>query len=172
MKFLWGGRNLDSTKQQRSKQMLIAKELEMKRSAKVLVMALGLMGLATACHFNKTPQEKANYITGKVQKKLDLNEEQKAKLDKLADKVVKLHSENKGTKEVFYQDVKKLVLQNEVKEEEVRALMERKRTHIEAILPQVLPEILEFHASLDLNQKEKLVSLMEKFKKRHRKFNH
>jgi hypothetical protein len=149
--------------------VLLQRSSSMKKLITIILITATTLGL-TACH--KSPEQKSEYIVKRITKKLDLNSTQVEKLNAVASKVVKLHRENKTKKDEFRSDIKSLLVQDQIKQEEVLNLMERKRTQVELILPDVLPEILEFHSSLNLEQKQKLVSLMDRFTKKHRKFNH
>jgi Spy/CpxP family protein refolding chaperone len=139
----------------------------MKRFFSVFLIALTSVGLLTSC--KPTAQDKADYIVKKVTNKLDLDDQQEAKLKKVADKALVLKKQNQDQRDQFHAEIKNLILAENVKEEDIRALMDKKRQQIDDVLPQILPEVLDFHQSLKPEQKQKAVEFMEKFKKRHRK---
>ena len=84
-----------------------------------------------------------------------------------------LHESKKTKKSEFHQKVKNLILSEKIESSDVKDLMAQKRNAIDDILPEVLPEVLEFHASLSSEQKKEVVEIMEKFKhKGHGRFKH
>lgn len=144
----------------------------MKKVIGLIVMTVAILGLSVSCK-NKNPEQRASFIVKKIERKLDLNEKQKEKLNKIKDKILALHKEKQSTKEDFHKDVKKLLTQDRISEVEVKSLLDRKRNHIDQLLPEVLPELIDFHASLDLEQKEKMVKFVEKMTtRRHGKKHH
>lgn len=144
----------------------------MKKIVGLLVMTVAILGVSVSCK-NRTPDQKAEFISKRVQKKLDLNKTQQEKFDVLKNKVLALYKAKDHNKEDFHKDVKKLIMQDKISEVEVKSLLDRKRNHIDQLLPEVLPELIDFHASLGPEQKEKLVAFVEKFaKRRHGKKHH
>lgn len=144
----------------------------MRKVAGIILLTVSILGLSVSCK-NKNAQQRAEHVVSKVSKKLDLNSEQKEKLEKLKDKMLAIHKTKKSTKENFHKDVKNLITQDRIAEVDVKSLLDRKRNDIDHILPEVLPEIIEFHASLNSEQKEKLVKFVEKFGgRRHGKKHH
>ena len=144
----------------------------MKKVIGMFLMTIAVMGLSVSCK-HKNPEQKAEKVVKRVSKKLELNDKQKEKLDKVKVKMLAIMKDRHSTKEDFHTDVKKLLTQDKVSEVEIKSLLDRKRNHIDQILPEVLPELIDFHASLEPNQKEKLAQFVEKFtKRRHGKKKH
>lgn len=142
----------------------------MKRIFTLTLMSLVLIGLSVSCK-HKNPEQKAQKITKRIGKKLELTPEQKEKLEKVKNKMLAVLNQKKSTKEDFNKDVKKLLIQSKMSESEIKSLLDKRRNSIDQALPEVLPEIIDFHASLNDEQKEKLVFFVEKFglKKRGKK---
>lgn len=128
----------------------------------LLVSSLLLFG---ACR--KSFEDRAEKFVDILDCKLDLTDEQLLSLNNIKDKIIKLKAEHKDEKEKFILDVKGLLVKEKVQESEVLDLVKRKRAHMDENTPKVLPDILAFHESLTREQKEKLVELLEKFKKKH-----
>ena len=139
----------------------------MKKVIGMFLMTIAVMGLSVSCK-HKNPEQKAEKVVKRVSKKLELNDKQKEKLDKVKVKMLAIMKDRHSTKEDFHKDVKKLLTQDKVSEVEIKSLLDRKRNHIDQILPEVLPELIDFHASLEPTQKEKLAQFVEKFTKRRR----
>jgi periplasmic protein CpxP/Spy len=136
----------------------------MKKTVGLICALLCMVGF-TAC--NKTPKQKAEYVVKKITSKLDLTEVQVTKLNVIKDKVLKMKEDNKQSREETKEKVKGLILQEKIDEGQVRDLISQKRNKLDELLPQVLPEVLDFHASLKKEQKEELIALIEKFRKKH-----
>ena len=115
----------------------------------------------------KTPQQKADYVVKKVSSRLDLNEAQELKLEKIKVKALAIHARNKSTKEEMFGKVKGMILSDKLDEGEVKDLMSQRRQLIDEVVPEVLPDIIDFHASLNAEQKKDVVKFMDKIKKRH-----
>ncbi len=144
----------------------------MKKVAGLIFLTVSILGLSVSCK-NKKPEQRAAHVVSKVSNKLDLNSEQKEKLENLKNKMLAIHKTKKSTKENFHKDVKNLITQDRIAEADVKSLLDRKRNDIDQVLPEVLPELIEFHASLNSEQKEKLVKFVDKFGgRRHGKRHH
>lgn len=145
------------------------KKNKIKKLAGLLILTVSILGLSVSCK-NKNLEQRSEHIVKKVGKKLNLNSEQKEKLKKLKDKVIAIHKTKKSTKENFHKDVKKLLIQERIAEVDIKTLLDRKRNDIDQIFPDISPELIDFHASLNSEQKEKLVKFVERFgKRKHRK---
>lgn len=139
----------------------------MKRIFTLTLMSLTLICLSVSCK-HKNPEQKAQKITKRIGKKLELTPEQKEKLEKVKNKMLAVLNQKKSTKEDFNKDVKKLLIQSKMSEGEIKSLLDKRRNSIDQALPEVLPEIIDFHAALNDEQKEKLVFFVEKFSRKKR----
>ena len=131
----------------------------------LFVLIFGMFGFVS-CQ-RKTPQQKADYVVKKVSSRLDLNEAQELKLEKIKVKALAIHARNKSTKEEMFGKVKGMILSDKLDEGEVKDLMSQRRQLIDEVVPEVLPDIIDFHASLNAEQKKDVVKFMDKIKKRH-----
>jgi hypothetical protein len=134
----------------------------MKKLVGLTLLTISILGLSFGCK-NRNPESKAKYIINKVEKKLELNQNQKEKLLKLKDKILTIQKNKIPKKEEFQKDVKKLIVQVSISEVDIKSLLDRKRNDLDQILPEVLPELIDFHASLNPDQKNKLVQFIDKF---------
>lgn len=141
----------------------LKKKSVMRKLLMVSLMVFSFGGLA-ACNKNKA--QKAEYMVNKITKKLDLNDAQVKKLNVIKDKVMTLHEKKKDSKKEFHQKIKTLILSDKIDANEVKDLMAQRRNAIDEVLPEILPEVLEFHASLNGDQKKEIIEVMEKFKKK------
>ena len=136
----------------------------MKKLFGIIVIAASLIGLQS-CQ-KSTPEEKANFAIKKATKKLDLNEVQVGKLEKVKVKALDIYQRNKGKKEEFRGKIKDLILAEKIDEGVVKELIQKRRETLDLITPEILPEVIDFHASLSAKQKKMVVEFLEKMKER------
>jgi protein CpxP len=127
-----------------------------------LVVTTGF--IAMAC--NKSPEEKAGWVVGKISRNLNLSAEQKQKLVAVKKGFFDARARRKQDKEELFQEVARLIRSEQLKENEVSNLMERKNKMYKEELPGVFALLKDFHGSLSTEQKEKAATHLEKFKKR------
>jgi hypothetical protein len=118
---------------------------------------LFLMMSMTSC--SKTPEEKAEWVVKKIQKKLELNENQNALLLELKESVIKLRLEHKDKKDEKFTLIKEAILSDRIDPMEI---IDKVKNKIDTKAPKILQNLSAFHASLTLEQKQKVVSLLEK----------
>ena len=130
-----------------------------RRFVKVSILG-GAFALA-ACH-RCGPEGRAEWISRKVTRYLDLNEEQKAKFQAL-------QAEMKAGREGFHRQARASLaeLTSEVKAPrmdpaKLQALLERQQATFNAASPKVIEKLVEFHASLNDEQRAKLAGKLDK----------
>jgi hypothetical protein len=143
----------------------------MKNTLLILSLILAVAGISVSCK-GPDAEKKAQKISTKLQKKLKLDTTQTEKLEKVKTKFIAAWQKQKNNKEALHTDVKKIVMSDSIKEEDVKSLLDNKRNDMDSLLTDVLPEIIEFHASLNSEQKEKIVKWISKFKDKKRGFYH
>lgn len=125
----------------------------------LIALIAGLMG----CHHNKSPEDKAEWITDKIDSKLDLSDQQRQKLDDLAQTVLEQFKVQKEKREANQGKVKDLLLSDKIEPTEIVTMVNQHREGLNQVLPEVAEKASVFHASLTLDQKNKLVKMMDKF---------
>ena len=132
---------------------------------------LGIVGCAlmlvgfSGCR-KHTPEKKAEWAVKYVTKKLDLNEEQQAKLNDVKVTWLELKKKYAKDKEANYEEVKALIRSESLDENRVRGLIDDHKKKVDLEFPAVFKKVQAFHATLSKEQKEKAVELMDKFHKR------
>ena len=81
----------------------------MKKLVGLTLLTISILGLSFGC-MNRSPESKVEYIVNKVEKKLELNQNQKEKLLKLKNKILTIQKNKIQKKEEFQKDLKKLTL--------------------------------------------------------------
>lgn len=133
---------------------------------KLLCLCLFIVGAFTSCR-SKSPEEKADKIISKLTSKLDLTDIQVTKLHEIKTKVFEIKATYKDEHKNSHKELKELFLSDQITTDDIKNLIQKKTNRIDEILPQILPQVLEFHASLSKDQKENVLDCMEKFKKWH-----
>jgi Spy/CpxP family protein refolding chaperone len=121
------------------------------------------------CWAHGDPEKKVNWITKKISSELDLNDTQKEKLNSIKEEILAKHSEFKSTNKReehlnrFLEEIKKDSLDREFLVE----ISDEKMQHFEEIRSFAVEKLIEFHAILTPEQKEKLAEKITEF---HEKF--
>ena len=137
----------------------------------VLIGAVTAIGVTACGHRHHGPEQRAERMVNKISSKLDLNEEQQQKLRAVkAEFVTAMQQHHQDQQQLFDQliaDVQKPQLDKQL----LVDMMEKRRQAFDDIAPKVIDKIVEFHASLNDEQKQKAAERMqyfrEHFKKRH-----
>ena len=114
------------------------------------------------CGWNASPEEKANHITKKIAKELDLTAEQKTKLDKIKADILARKGEftavHAGLKETLMGQIRA----PSVDQSKLNQGLEDREAKIKELRGFMVAEFAEFHAMLDSAQREKLASKLER----------
>lgn len=142
----------------------------MKKSVKVLAI-LGTISLfAIGC--DRSPEAIADKVVEKATSKLDLNESQVEKLEKIKVAYLEARKERESKKEEHFNRIKGYILSDQLSENEVREQMTKHQQVFEEKFETFFPLIQDFHASLNKEQKEKVLKFAEKMKDKHRRYRH
>lgn len=129
------------------------------------VLALTLA--ACGHHRHHDPEEKAEWISKKISRKLDLNEDQQAKLKELSDVLVDHHKQRKDKRKEHMNALMEQVTQPALDTAMIQGIFDEHHASMAELAPQVIGKLAIFHASLDDKQKQKLAKKLEKFKRYH-----
>ncbi|MCB1193276.1 MAG: Spy/CpxP family protein refolding chaperone [Leptospiraceae bacterium] len=141
----------------------------------IFVLVVLTVAFTVTCEdkFHKmSPEKKAEKIVEKLSSNLNLDDEQKQKLNQIKDEVVakmKANMKNRGSfSKEFAEDIKSDTLN---KEKLLQFLKDRadKRNSMHEFM---VDKFIEFHAILNPEQREKLAEKIEKFGNRFKKHQH
>jgi Spy/CpxP family protein refolding chaperone len=121
-----------------------------------VVLVVGALFLMS-CARHWTPEERADWVTKRIAKQLDLNEEQRAKLER---------SKLSKDQQTLFDDVMAQIQADRLDQAKVIQLFERRQELQRQLAPQVVAKIAEFHASLTPEQKAKAVEQLRHFRER------
>ncbi|MEC9282912.1 MAG: Spy/CpxP family protein refolding chaperone [Bdellovibrionota bacterium] len=137
------------------------------KSRLTLITMLLSTGLAfTACHSHKGPGKKAEKVVSVIKDKLELNESQTAKLEKIKTEFINQRKSRKGEKQEKINIVKQQVLATSLDDNIAKNLLKERHQQQEADFDKFYGLIKDFHSSLSPDQKKELLGLIEKMEKR------
>ena len=147
----------------------------MKRSTKiiaVLVLVLGGSGAVYAFskhdHWHMSPQEKVEFVTDRVTKKLELNSEQRQNFTSLAETVAQIMLDAKASKEQHFAEVDQLLNEPSFNQARALELVQQKTEMINTKAPLVISQLAIFLDSLNTEQKQQLQDFLEHKRDHHR----
>lgn len=130
----------------------------------LMVVAAGTLLLA-GCHRGhcgwSTPEEKAEKVTKRLAKELDLSEPQRAKLDALKDDVLSRKADFKAIKDGFHGLMLGQLRAGSVDQALVNQDLETREAKAEEMRAFLVSKLAEFHAILEPAQREKLAARLE-----------
>lgn len=132
----------------------------------ILVVATALT--ASACHRHHTPSERADWMTGKVAKHLDLDDQQKAKLAAVKDKILAARADSQNEHRVLMDELLAQIQSERLDQAKAAQLIEQHHQLASRTMIRALPEVAEWHASLRSDQKAKAVEYIRRWAERYR----
>lgn len=136
----------------------------------IILVVLIISSALFAFGCSRNLEDRADKMVNRISSKLELTDVQVIELTKIKNKALEIHQNYKKNKESRFSKVKSILLQNQISEDQVKEMINNKRQRIDSILPKIMPDILKFHKQLSSEQKQKLVKLLEKFKKKFSKY--
>ena len=143
--------------------------MSMQNTFRVVVGTLVLAGalVGAGCHRHHTPSERADWMTGKIAKHLNLDDQQKAKLAVVKDEVIAARAESQQEHRVIMEDVIAQVQSDRLDQSKVAQLFERHQAGQTRLMQRVLPKVAEWHATLRPDQKAEAVEHLRKWMERY-----
>ena len=138
------------------------------RAHRLLALAVAIvvpLSMA-ACHLRQSPEEKTEWMTHIIAKRLDLNEQQKAKLDAVRDEVLRSWKETRDERRAVIDDLIAQVSKDQMNQAHLLQLFERKQGLFRQAVPGVIAKAADFHATLTREQKVKAEELLKRLKEK------
>jgi Spy/CpxP family protein refolding chaperone len=136
------------------------------RAAAGLAILAAVLG-ASACHRHHTPAERAEWMTGKVAKRLNLDDQQKAKLAAVKDEVLAARAESQKEHGAIMEAVIAQVQSDRLDQAKLAQLIEQHQAEQTRVMQRALPKVAEWHASLRPEQKAEAVEHIRRWMERH-----
>jgi len=110
---------------------------------------------------------KAEFMVDYISETLDLNESQQAQLDQIKDELMAKARQMHADKESMHAELVAQLRSEEIDQVRVKAVIAEHRAQMDEIVDLIVVRLAEFHKTLTPEQKEKLISKIETFKKWH-----
>ncbi len=143
--------------------------MRMQSTVRVAIGALVLAGalVGAGCHRHHTPEERADWMTSKIAKHLDLDDQQKAKLMAVRDEMVAARAESQQEHKAIMEEVIAQVQSDRLDQAKLTQLMDRHQAEQKRVMQRVLPKVTEWHATLRPDQKKEAVEHIRKWMDRY-----
>jgi periplasmic protein CpxP/Spy len=138
-----------------------------------LTLATFVVGVlsVSACHRHRSAAERADWMVGKVTKELDLNEEQREKLQAVKAEFLAARTQMRKEHEVLFDELLTQVEADRLDQAKVLQLFERHQSLETRVAPGILAKAADFHASLTQKQKAEAVEHLKHFRERMHRHN-
>jgi periplasmic protein CpxP/Spy len=114
------------------------------------------------CGWNSSPEEKANHISKKIAKELDLTADQKSKLDKIKGDILARKADFSALHAGLQQTLLGQIRSASVDQAKLNQGLEDREAKMKDLRGFMVAEFAEFHAMLNPDQREKLASKLER----------
>ncbi|MCB1179340.1 MAG: Spy/CpxP family protein refolding chaperone [Leptospiraceae bacterium] len=143
----------------------------MKKLFKILgvgTLTLILVNFLNCHRGGKNFEDRVNYISKKLESHLDLDDSQKPKMEKIKNEIIAKHKELKAKQNP---EAKKefiaMVRSDKMDKDKLKTIHENRKKSKEEMGNFIMDKMVEFHAILKPEQRNKLADKMEKFMNRH-----
>ena len=147
----------------------------MKLSTRIVTAVLLIAGSSGVVYaFSKhgdwgmTPQEKADFVTERVTKKLELNDEQRRNFSSLAELVASIVAEARADRQAQMEEITGLLEEPSFNQARALELIQQKTGLINEKAPLVISSLAVFLDSLSAEQKDRLQEFIEHRRNHHR----
>ncbi len=131
----------------------------------IAVLLIGVVGFA-GCR-RHSPGQKAEFMVDYVSEALDLTESQRAHLDQIKDELLEKVMEMRADKKTMHAELVTQLKNEKIDKDRLKAMVNDHKSKMEELIDLGIDKLAEFHETLTLEQREKLVAKLESFKKWH-----
>ncbi len=131
--------------------------------AAALALAVATVFVVTGCY--RTPEQRAEHVVKMIASDLDLNDAQKAHLDRIKDEFLAKRPEMAKLREETVKEANALMRSPEIDKSKLNDLTLKNQTQVADMVGFVSAKFAEIHDMLTPEQREKLVSHIEKHEK-------
>ncbi|MFA7404882.1 MAG: Spy/CpxP family protein refolding chaperone [Pelobacteraceae bacterium] len=133
----------------------------------VPVLIAGLMFLG-GCQ-RPTPEKIADHVVGELTKKLDLNEAQQQQLNAIKVELLQKGAELKKSKEAIHSNFMAKLEKDTLDKTELKKMFATQKAEFDSIGDMLIDRLSSFHATLNPEQKKKLVEYLKEKGDSHRR---
>jgi Spy/CpxP family protein refolding chaperone len=112
-------------------------------------------------------QGKVEFLVDYIAETLDLTDSQREQLDGIKEEFMAKAKEMHAQKEAMHAELMAELRKEEIDPENLKGLIAQKRAQMDEIINLAVARLVEFHKTLSLEQREKLVAKIEYFHEKH-----
>jgi len=131
----------------------------------VVAAIIGTGAVASRIH-HRSVEDRVDFATYMITKKLELNDTQEAALDKLAASWIGSAGSMKNFRKSMIEEIKGLANGEDLSVEQLNALRDKLKAEIDRKTDAMVPGLVAFYNGLDKNQRAEIASRMEDMSKR------
>ena len=135
----------------------------------VLILAISALAIAACGHRHHDPAQRAEWMVERVTDRLDLNEDQQAKLRAIKTEFEVSMKKYHEQRQQLYDRLAANIESPELDKELLMEIVETRKSAYDDIAPRVVDKVIDFHASLNAEQKKKVAEKMEHFREHFQK---
>ena len=136
----------------------------------VLVLIAGL-GILSGCR-HWSPEKRAEWITGKIASKLELNDMQKKELNSFRDELLEKKKEIHQSRMTIREELINQIGHEKIDQEYLKEVIKKEEARLDETISLFVEGLAGFHASLTPKQREKLIELVKECDGHKRKYHH
>lgn len=141
-----------------------------KKIALITITSIILVSLI-GC-FNHKPEDKANWLISKISNSLELNESQKEKLTEVKNEALKTRANLHKDKSSHFEQVENMIQSEHLNKQEIQLLFKSRTEQLAISAEPVIDKLIDFHASLNNDQKQKIITFIKKHEKEGKGWRH
>jgi Spy/CpxP family protein refolding chaperone len=145
----------------------------MKKPGKIvftaLILAISALTITACGHRHHDPAQRAEWMIQRMTDQLDLNEEQQAKLRAIKTEFetsMKMHDEQR---QQLFDRLAANIESPALDKQLLMEVVETRKQAYDDIAPRIVDKVIDFHASLNAEQKKKVAEKMEHFREHFQK---
>lgn len=137
-----------------------------KKLKSVLVVGTAALLVFTNCHYKRSFEGKADWVANKLASKLDLNDDQEAKLQIMKKEIIAKHLELKPKNDLWMQSLLVQIKADKMDGKTIEKLGNDREASMSEMRKLIQAKLVEFHAILNPEQKKDFAELLEKVSNR------
>ena len=141
----------------------------MNRSTKIIAAVILIAGSSSAVyafgqhgHWNTSPEEKVEFFTDRVTKKLELDDQQRQNFNALAELVAQIMIDAKANKAQHIADIGNLLREPSFNQSRALEIIQQKTQMVNEKAPLVISSLAVFLDSLNSEQKQQMQTMFER----------
>ena len=140
----------------------------LKKGLTVALIGVFISGalIFTGCR-SHSHEGKAEFMIDYIAETLNLTDEQRVQLDGIKDEFIAKAKEMHAQKEVMHDAFMAELRKEEINQDNLKDLITQKRSQMDEFVNLAMDRLIEFHKTLSVEQREKLVAKIEYFHEKH-----